>query len=106
MKNFFKDYIINPVCNFFKKFWYIILLPAGAFIISILFRKPNATKEIKEDIKAIEKEARQVEEISEVIEEAETIVLEQVEDVKEVLQENIDSKEIRDTKAKEFFPGL
>ena len=94
---------------FFKKFWYIILVPAGLFILHLFTgskrdakleeREKIQKKEVKEDKKAVEKTEKEVIKVEKKVEKS-------IEEVKETIQENLEDKAVRDEKASKYLPNL
>lgn len=99
----------NKAKEFFKKWWGLIFVPIGLFIIH-LFKKDNhkdyVEKELKEEKKVVEEVSKEIEKTEEKVVLVEEAVEDIVSDVKHTIEDNLEDKKLRDEKAKEFFPGL
>lgn len=93
---------------FFKKFWYVFLIPTFVFLWKH-FSKRTQTEidaDIKKKKEEIEKEKEELKKSVEGVEKKEKKVQDQNENVKKVYDKNIENKEDRDEQAKQFFPDL
>lgn len=101
--------MFTKIKDFFKKWWGLILVPIGLFILSLFGKKSNNSyieKEIKEEKKVIEETTKTIESIESKVEIVEDVVEEVLSDVNDTIEDNLEDKKIRDEKAKNFFPGL
>ena len=98
----------NKIKEFFKKFWGLIFIPLGIFIVNLFFKDNSSEikKEIKEEKKEIKEDTKQVVKKEEAVEKTEEKVIKINEETKGVIEDNLDDKEARDEKASSFFPGL
>lgn len=99
--------MIKKIKAFFTKFWWTILIPLGAFLLSFLGKKSTPSKkEVKEVKKDVAKAEKQKDKDKEVVEEVADQLDEVVEDTQKVVDKNLKNKGDRDEKAKDFFPTL
>lgn len=99
----------NKIKEFFKKYWGLIIVPIGLFILALFGKKSNKSyieKEIKEEKAVIEEELKVVEKTEDRVEVVEKAVEEIVNDVEHIIEDNLEDKKVRDEKASSFFPGL
>ena len=99
----------TKIKEFFKRFWYLGLVPIGACLLHLFVgskkdakleeREKIQKKEVKEDKKAVEKTEKEVIKEEKKVEEV-------VEEVKKVIQDNLEDKAVRDEKASKYLPNL
>lgn len=94
--------------QFFKKFWWLILVPVGLFLLTKIFQKDSS--ELKSLIKEKKVEIKKVdiaikEKKVEVIKAKEKLKTE-VLNTEEVVNTNLDNKEKRDEDAKQYFKDI
>ena len=95
--------------NKIKKYWALIFVPIGLFILALFKRNTNNSyvkKELKEEKAVIEEELKVVEKTEDRVEVVEKAVEEIVNDVEHIIEDNLEDKKVRDEKASSFFPGL
>ena len=91
--------------NFFEKFWYLILVPIGLFLVHLIFRDSNK-KEIKEKEKEIKKEEKEIKKQEDVVEKKETELKKETQDVKETVEKQKESQEQKKAELSDILPGL
>ena len=94
--------------NFFKKFWYVILVPIGLFFAHLLFKDSNSElkKEIKKEEKEIKKETKEIKKQEAATDKKEEEVKQQIADVQETTEKQKESQEQRKAEIEEILPGL
>ena len=95
----------EKIKEFFKKFWWMLLVPIGLFIAHVVLRKetPELDRLIKEKQKEIKNQESLVEDLSKEASKSETALEHAVEDAEAVLEQVSSDSEQRDKKAEEFF---
>ena len=99
----------NKVKEFFKKWWGLIFVPIGLFILSLLGKKSDKSyveKELKEEKKVVEETIKEIDKTEEKVELVEEVVEEIADNVEHIIEDNLEDKKVRDEKASNFFPGL
>ena len=94
--------------NFFKKFWYVILVPVGLFLIHLIFKDPDKElkKEIKEEEKEIKKEEKEIKKQEEVVEKKETNLKQETQKTEDLVKEQKESQEQKKANLSDILPGL
>lgn len=93
--------------EFFKKAWWVVLVPIGLFVLSLVFKdNENLRKLIKEKQKEIRKDEKNVKTSEEEKKKSEENLDEATEKVKDTMDAISGNKEERDEQAKKFFPNL
>lgn len=113
-KEFFQkvDEILDKIGEFFKKIWWVIFIPIGAFILTILGKKVKSQdqSDIKEEVKDLEKEIDQkteeIEKQTEKVEEAEKQVEKDIKEIEECIDKTTEKKEKEETQISDLLPGL
>lgn len=99
----------NKIKEFCKKWWGLIFVPVGIFILH-LFKKDNhkdyVEKELKEEKEVVEELSKEIVKTEEKVVSVEEAVEEITSDIKHTIENTLEDKKLRDEKAKEFFPGL
>lgn len=95
----------EKIKEFFKKFWWMLLVPIGLFIAHVVLRKetPELDRLIKEKQKEIKNQESLVEDLSKEASKSETALEHAVEDAEAVLEQVSSDSEQRDKKVEEFF---
>ena len=95
----------DKIKNFFKKIWWVVLVPVGILLVHLIFRKetPELDRLIKDKKKEIDKTAGNVEKAESLLETSEES-LERSLDEASKTTEQIESDALkRDQRAEEFF---
>ena len=95
----------EKIKEFFKKFWWMLLVPIGLFIAHVVLRKetPELDRLIKEKQKEIKSQESLVEDLSKDASQSETALEHTIEKTEAVLEQISSESEQRDEKAEEFF---
>lgn len=105
----FKEFWVK-VKEFFKKIWWVIFVPIGAFIIARFVKKNSSDAEIKQEIKEtkkeIKKEEKEIKKEEEHLQKQETEIKQEIKDCKQVLEEQKEEKQKQEAELAEILPGL
>lgn len=98
---------MNTIQRFFKKAWWVVLVPIGLFILSFVFKdNENLKKLIKEKQKEIKKNEKQVKTNEDEVKKSEEDLNKEINKVEDTMKDISEDKEERDEQAKKFFPNL
>jgi hypothetical protein len=93
--------------NFFKKFWWYLMIPIGLFFLSYVLRKDTSQlkKQIVSKKEEIKKKEAIVEKEKEEFKKFEGDLVKAKETTQKTLDHNLEKKNERDEKAKDYFPN-
>ena len=98
---------MDAISKFLKKAWWVVLVPIGFFILSLVFKdNENLRKLIKEKQKEIKKDEKQVKTSEDKVKKSEEDLDKKTDKVKDTMGTISADKEERDEQAKKFFPNL
>lgn len=109
IKEFIKkiEALLDKIYNFFKKIWWVVLIPIGAFFLTLFTKKSKRSdlkQEIKEIEKDIEKQTDKIEKETEDIQAAEEKIEQDIQKVEECIEQTAEKKD--KNKISDFLPGL
>ncbi len=89
-----------------KKFWYLFFIPIILFVLSRIFRfdTSDLDRKIKEKKKEIKNQTKKVEKEEQKVKEKEEKLDASLKSTKEKIKQNLEDKDERDEKAKDYFP--
>lgn len=109
VKEFIKkmEALLDKIYNFFKKTWWVVLIPIGAFFITLFTKKSNRS-ELKQEIKELEEGIGQqqtdIEKETEKIKESEHKIESDIKEIEECIEQAAEKK--NKDQISDFLPGL
>lgn len=97
--------MIEKIKNFFKRFWWVFLVPIGIFIFHLIFKKetPGLDRLIKEKQKEIKENKKEVDKNEQSKDKAKESLENAIESSKTALGGIAEDSAERDKRAEEFF---